>query len=177
VAKGSAFIGHVVDHATGQPVANCQVNATLAERRLSAVTQRDGSFELSGATEGQTIRLLISASGYISDMHTTRKRLAVAAEDLGVIKLVRGRWTASLNPRFANWQLEGRIENTVVIGVRPGSRAEELGIVPGSVVVRVGDTDARNLGPISVSFLGSGPGSALPLVLRLPDGNVKAFEL
>jgi hypothetical protein len=177
VGQGGSFSGRVLDHATGQPVANCRVDATLAERKLSTVTQKDGTFELSGAAEGQTIRLLLSASGYINDMHTTQKRRAEAAEDLGVIKLVRGRWTESIHSRFADWQTEGRVANTVVVGVRPGSRAEELGIVPGSVVLKVGDTDARNLGPISVSFLGSGPGSSLPLVVQLPDGNVKAFEL
>jgi hypothetical protein len=168
--------GHVVDYDTNQPVVGCHVQALFADRELDALTRPDGAFQISGPSRGQTVHLRLSAADYIDDMHTTARRTANDEEDLGTIKLVRGRWTQSAE--LPGWVLEGEIEHTAVIAVAPASAAANSGILPGAVVVSVGGKDARNLGPLSIHFLASGrPGPFSPVDLRLPDGTVRRLEL
>jgi len=173
---GGDVTGRVVDHDTGQPLLGARVDAQIAERRIGAITKEGGVFTLTGAAPGQAVRLQVSASGYIGDVHTARTPSGVGGE-LGVIQLLQGRWTQPMSPRFFDWQLEGRVTGSVIIGVRPGSRPAQLGIVPGATVLKVGERDARGLGPASVGFLGSVAASGAPVVLQLPDGSVRAFEL
>jgi hypothetical protein len=176
VEKASTVVGHVLDYETGGPVAGCTVTAVFSESEESAVTEADGSFKLVGPAVGQAIRLQIVAPGYIPDGHLAHLKRSGDVADIGVIKLIHGSWR-QVEPRYLDWVLEGHIESTAVIAVRPGSTAERAGVVPGAVVLKVGEKDARHLGPMSVAYLSSARGAAPPFVLQLPNGSVRAFNL
>jgi protocatechuate 3,4-dioxygenase beta subunit len=173
IKDADALSGHVVDYDTGAPVAGCKILAIFSEREVEIATSPDGSFKVPGPAVGQAVRLRLGAAGYFDDFHTAIMT-GSAGGDIGTIKLIRGRWSDA-RPRYLDWELEGRVDNTVVVAVRPGSQVEKAGVLPGAVVVKVGANDASQLGPLSVSYLIARLGTAPSVVLRLPNGELRPF--
>jgi protocatechuate 3,4-dioxygenase beta subunit len=173
--RAATLSGRVVDHETGAPVEACEVEAAFDGRQVTAVTDRDGTFRLTGPVTGQTVRLRFGAAGFIGDMHTAAV-VSSRGADIGTIRIIRGSWVGTQR-RQLDWVLEGNVVNTEVAAVRPGSPLQRAGVVPGAVVLQVGDENTRQLGPLSVTYLSCRVATALRLVLLLPDGSRRTVQL
>jgi protocatechuate 3,4-dioxygenase beta subunit len=179
LAPGLRITGRVVEHGTDKPVptATVSVMATGAARTEGEVNP-DGSFVLTGAPGGDSIRLMVNAdpTRYVGENKELEMKPGQTTVDAGVIKLFPGNWRERMMLDSADrGQLGANIGQdhgrALVRSVQPDGPAARAGLAKGDLVLSIDGQDTRELGNGALMYLGQGkPGSDVTLVVQSAAG-------
>jgi protocatechuate 3,4-dioxygenase beta subunit len=179
VQPGLRITGRVVEYGTDRPVPGATVSVLAAGgARSEGEVAPDGSFALTGAPSGDTIRLMAGAdpNRYVSENKELEIKPGQTTVDAGAIRLLPGNMRERMMVDMSERGQTGAAVtqdrgHAVVRSVQAEGPAARAGLAKGDLVVSIDGQNARDLGNGALGYLLTGkPGTDVTLVVESPAG-------